>query len=257
MAGSLSEAAKALVDEFKRNRLTELGLEVVESMASQFQTDLESRFLIPKWMFEMKVIWQSISELINFMKIQELRTVSRALEKATKRVLHILQRIHLEAESDEKIFYIGQKLPPSEYYKYADFFRFNVIKSVFAIGLSKFLLDGLFATVQFVASILQIPTAETRKSGGIFLEWEEYLEGMIDVGQELARLAKNCVILDNYGLVGKIHSYISTLTFGFSGMNFKNDGLRRRFDSLKYDSKAIEEVVYDLKMQKSAAKSNS
>lgn len=70
--------------------------------------------------------------------------------------------------------------------------------------------------------------------GGIFLEWEEYLEGMIDVGQELARLAKNAVILDNYALVGKIHGYISTLTFGFSGMNFKNDGLRRRYDSLKY-----------------------
>lgn len=32
-------------------------------------------------------------------------------------------------------------------------------------------------------------------------------------------------------------------------MNLKNDGLRKRFDALKYDVKKIEEVVYDIKIR--------
>jgi len=33
-------------------------------------------------------------------------------------------------------------------------------------------------------------------------------------------------------------------------LNLKNDPLRRRFDSLKYDIKKIEEVVYDVTLRK-------
>lgn len=32
-------------------------------------------------------------------------------------------------------------------------------------------------------------------------------------------------------------------------LNLKNDGLRKRFDALKYDVKKIEEVVYDIKIR--------
>jgi hypothetical protein len=32
-------------------------------------------------------------------------------------------------------------------------------------------------------------------------------------------------------------------------LNLKNDGLRKKFDSLKYDMKKVEEVVYDLSIR--------
>ena len=36
---------------------------------------------------------------------------------------------------------------------------------------------------------------------------------------------------------------------GFRLLNLKNDGLRKKFDSLKYDMKKVEEVVYDLSIR--------
>ena len=32
-------------------------------------------------------------------------------------------------------------------------------------------------------------------------------------------------------------------------LNLKNDNLRKRFDSIKYDLKKVEEVVYDLSIR--------
>ena len=36
---------------------------------------------------------------------------------------------------------------------------------------------------------------------------------------------------------------------GFRLLNLKNYGLRKKFDSLKYDMKKVEEVVYDLSIR--------
>ena len=44
----------------------------------------------------------------------------------------------------------------------------------------------------------------------------------------------------------QIASFVSELNAGFRLLNLKNDALRRKFDSLKYDVKKIEEVVYDI-----------
>ena len=44
----------------------------------------------------------------------------------------------------------------------------------------------------------------------------------------------------------QIASFVSELSAGFRLLNLKNDALRRKFDSLKYDVKKIEEVVYDI-----------
>ncbi len=36
-------------------------------------------------------------------------------------------------------------------------------------------------------------------------------------------------------------------------VNLKNDSLRKRFDSIKYDLKKVEEVVYDISIRKLTA----
>jgi hypothetical protein len=36
---------------------------------------------------------------------------------------------------------------------------------------------------------------------------------------------------------------------GFRLLNLKNDTLRKKFDSIKYDLKKVEEVVYDLSIR--------
>lgn len=47
----------------------------------------------------------------------------------------------------------------------------------------------------------------------------------------------------------EIAHFANELNAGFRLLNLKNDGLRKRFDALKYDVKKIEEVVYDLSIR--------
>lgn len=46
-----------------------------------------------------------------------------------------------------------------------------------------------------------------------------------------------------------ISRFVADLNSGFRLLNLKNDGLRKRFDALKYDVKKIEEVVYDISIR--------
>ncbi|KAI6122504.1 Translin [Pisolithus croceorrhizus] len=90
---------------------------------------------------------------------------------------------------------------------------------------------------------------------GIKEEWkdkfsiavEDYLHGLITMVNELSRLAVNSVTLGDYEAPIEISLFAKNL------LNLKNDLLRRRFDSLKYDLKKIEEVVYDVKLRKLTA----
>jgi len=47
---------------------------------------------------------------------------------------------------------------------------------------------------------------------------------------------------------------VAELYEGFQLLNLKNDNLRKRFDSIKYDVKKIEEIVYDISIRGLAKK---
>ena len=47
----------------------------------------------------------------------------------------------------------------------------------------------------------------------------------------------------------RIAEFLNALHTGFRLLNLKNDNLRKRFDSIKYDLKKVEEVVYDLSIR--------
>lgn len=59
----------------------------------------------------------------------------------------------------------------------------------------------------------------------------------------------NSVILGDYNRPFEISTFLSDLTAGFRLLNLKNDSLRKKFDSLKYDVKKVEEVVYDISIR--------
>jgi hypothetical protein len=96
------------------------------------------------------------------------------------------------------------------------------------------------------SSLLQID--ESKKDRFALLP-EDYLQGVITLVNELSRLAINSVTLQNYTYPLVISSFVGEMFAGFQLLNLKNDSLRRRFDSLKYDLKKIEEVVYDISLR--------
>ena len=55
--------------------------------------------------------------------------------------------------------------------------------------------------------------------------------------------------LGDYERPMNVSRFVGDLSSGFRLLNLKNDGLRKRFDALKYDVKKIEEVVYDIKIR--------
>jgi len=65
-----------------------------------------------------------------------------------------------------------------------------------------------------------------------------------------SRLAVNAVTLGDFEAPLRISVFAKEVFTGFSMLNLKNDPLRRRFDTLKYDIKKIEEVVYDVTLRK-------
>jgi predicted translin family RNA/ssDNA-binding protein len=78
---------------------------------------------------------------------------------------------------------------------------------------------------------------------------EEYLQSLITLIEELARLAINSVTLGDFQRPLQISQFVKDLHAGFQILNLKNDSLRRRSDSIKYNVKKIEDIVYDLSLR--------
>eukprot|EP01113_Clastostelium_recurvatum_P031799 TRINITY_DN4010_c0_g1_i2.p1 TRINITY_DN4010_c0_g1~~TRINITY_DN4010_c0_g1_i2.p1 ORF type:complete len:279 (-),score=60.80 TRINITY_DN4010_c0_g1_i2:64-855(-) len=87
------------------------------------------------------------------------------------------------------------------------------------------------------------------KPGTFFIELEDYLIGLTFMPSELSRLCVNSVISEDFVLPLRISKFVNDLYAGFRVLNLKNETLRKRFDSIKYDVKKIEEVVYDLSIR--------
>ena len=64
---------------------------------------------------------------------------------------------------------------------------------------------------------------------------EEYLHSLISLIEELARLAVNSVTLGDYHRPLEISQFVKDLHAGFQLLNLKNDTLRKRSDSIKYN----------------------
>ncbi|EQL03464.1 Translin [Ophiocordyceps sinensis CO18] len=78
---------------------------------------------------------------------------------------------------------------------------------------------------------------------------EEYLLALIDLTQDLSRLATNAVTHGDFDLPMVISAFVKDLFAGFQLLNLKNDILRKRADAVKYDVKRVEDVVYDLSLR--------
>lgn len=84
------------------------------------------------------------------------------------------------------------------------------------------------------------------KAANIYLDLEDYLQGILQMSSELSRFSINCVAKGDTRRPKRIFKTLSDLQQAFSELNLKNDHLRRMFDGLKYDVKKVEQVIYDI-----------
>jgi len=88
----------------------------------------------------------------------------------------------------------------------------------------------------------KIPTKKQLKIGA-----EDYLMGICDLTGELGRRAVNLSVKKKYNEVLKIRELVDDIYGEFLKFNLRNSELRKKSDSIKWNLKKIEDIVYDLK----------
>lgn len=81
------------------------------------------------------------------------------------------------------------------------------------------------------------------------LTTDDYLHGLISMVNDLPRLAVTAVIAGDYHTPLSVVTLVKQVHAAFQVLNLKNDALRKRFDSLKYDVKRAEDVLYDIHLR--------
>lgn len=124
---------------------------------------------------------------------------------------------------------------------------------VFSILLTGYLggmntVRGQLLTLEEVGAALGVPV-NLKDRDAFHLTIEEYLQSLISLLDELARLARNSVTLGDYRRSVEISRFIKDVHAGFQILNLKNDSLRKRSDGVKYKVKEVEDVVYDLSLR--------
>ncbi|KAL6905077.1 Translin [Trichoderma evansii] len=107
---------------------------------------------------------------------------------------------------------------------------------------------GRLLTLEEVGTIFSVPT-NLKDRDAFHLTIEEYLLSLVDLTQDLSRLATNAVTLGDFQLPLTISAFVKDLFAGFQLLNLKNDIIRKRADSVKYEVKRVEDVVYDLSLR--------
>jgi predicted translin family RNA/ssDNA-binding protein len=141
---------------------------------------------------------------------------------------------------------LSQLIPKGQYYRFSDHWNWTTQRIVSLIALVIYLEAGFLVTRDTCAEILGL---KSHQADGFHLDLESYLMGILQMSNELSRFAINSVTLGDYSRVLSLQRFVGDINSGFRLLNLKNDGLRKRFDSLKYDVKKIEEIVYDLSIR--------
>lgn len=177
--------------------------------------------------------------------VAELQDVLNAAQEPLER----------EIETIGKLSEAGSKLP---YYKFNNMWSRQMQDATYGILFwgwlggrqqeSAIVKSGRLLTIEEVGEIMKVPV-NLKDKDEFHLTIEEYLQALISLVEELARLARNSVTLGDYERPVLINRFVKDLHAGFQILNLKNDSLRRRSDGIKYRVKDVEDVVYDLSLR--------
>ena len=81
--------------------------------------------------------------------------------------------------------------------------------------------------------------APSAAATGVGLDVDDYLQGLTALPKELCRLCVNAVRSGDYALPQQIATFVSDLYSGMRCLNLRNDGLRRKFDVIKSETRCM------------------
>ncbi|KAJ3568748.1 hypothetical protein NP233_g5512 [Leucocoprinus birnbaumii] len=211
----------------------------VEMLNDLLDKDVEIREKIKEQVNEFDKKARTMTGILN-------RVHSTPLEALTN-LLESVQPVFLSCR--ETISQLASIVPENQFWRWKDMWTNSLRTAVFSVAMVEYLTKRDLISLQGVSETLGF---KAEWSSRVALPAEDYLHGVITMVNDLSRLAVNSVTLGNFEEPIKISIFVKDLFAGFSMLNLKNDVLRRRFDSLKYDIKKVEEVVYDVSLRKLA-----
>ena len=201
---------------------------------------------------------------------ESIRVRVRDLEASGRELAAILQKIHHASgfadlpsvvRESEGFFQsriqglfgqLAAVVPAGQYYRYHHMYNMTIQRFVYHSALTFYLKTETLLSFEDSAKMLGIhaPEEKSRSKSDVFhLDLEDYLAGLIQMSNELSRFVVNSVTHGDYDRPQRIAAFMNDINSGFRLLNLKNDMLRKKFDSLKYDMKKVEEVVYDLSIR--------
>jgi len=190
---------------------------------------------------------------------EDIRSSVKLIEQAGREIHTTLQKIHRPggirnldeiaelAESKfskirELVAEVDRKIPIGMYWKYSQSWSNCNSWISFLASLTLYIKTEKLPDKSQVSKLLGM----SRDQSVLQLDIEEYLLGLCHLSNELSRLTVNSVTSGDYSRPVRISEFLNSLHTGFRLLNLKNDNLRKRFDSIKYDLKKVEEVIYDV-----------
>lgn len=167
-------------------------------------------------------------------KREELIQTSREAISLSKQIIYATQRNDLK-EAEKTIKEIKQKIEKVKKIKIATDININ------AVAFQEYV--EAIAFYEFVKN-KKIPT---RASLGVSAE--NYLSGVCDLTGELVRKAIYEVIHKKFDEAERIKNLVHDIYGEFLKLHLRNGELRKKSDSIKWNLKKLEEVMYDISMK--------
>jgi len=191
-------------------------------------------------MIDKKDFKKIIKELEKFDERREkLIKESRKLLKFSKRLIYALNR-----GNDKEIKILLKNI------KNVKDKIDNLVKKDIALRFEGSYSDAMQEYCEAMCYYSFIKDNRIPKISELKVKVEDYLCGLCDLTGELERRAVVSATKNNLKEVEKIKKVIDEIYACFLELNLRNGLLRRKFDSIKWNLKKVEEIFYDLKLRK-------
>ena len=167
-------------------------------------------------------------------KREELIQLSREIISISKQVIYAAQRNYL-SEAEKAVKSIKHKIAKLKKISIA------TDTNIHSVAFQEY-VEAL-AFYEFVKH-KKIPT-----KASLGVSAEDYLSGLCDLTGELGRKAIYDVIHKNYAEAERIKELVHDIYGEFLKLHLRNGELRKKSDSIKWNLKKLEEVMYDVSMK--------
>lgn len=190
---------------------------------------------------------------------------SRKINALSKKVIYSLHRDDLDnakknMDNLNKELIQFLKLYSKSKHSIIGSYKVAIQEFIEAISFYYFVKNEVLYQPEFVNSLNQLdskfnnqnlnnPICISLSEHKFMIDPDFYILGLCDLSGELVRKALNDGIKGDYASVFKIQKFLSSIFNEVAQIDYRNGEIRKKFDSLRWDLRKIEEMAFSLKIK--------